>query len=149
MQNKPLKIKIAFADLTNTIQGISSNSFPFGAAVVASYAKKKLGDKIDFELFKYPDDFKNFLENQNPKIVCFTNYSWTFDISHEFSKRIKKKFPETIIIFGGPNYPNEVYSQTKFLTSYPAIDFYIKGEGEISFVELFNNLEKFNFNIAA
>ncbi len=144
-----MKINIAFADLTYTNQGISSNSFPFGAALVASYAKKKLGDKIDYELFKYPDDFKNCLENKNPKIVCFTNYSWTFDISYEFSKRIKKKFPDTIIIFGGPNYPNEVYTQTKFLTSYPDIDFYIKGEGEISFVELFNNLEKFNFNATA
>ena len=77
-------IQVSFADLTYTNQGISSNSFPFGSALVASYAKKKLGDKIQTELFKYPEDFKNYLENNKPKIVCFTNYSWTFDISNEF-----------------------------------------------------------------
>tara|TARA_Y100000294_G_scaffold174842_1_gene193687 strand:+ start:1333 stop:3336 length:2004 start_codon:yes stop_codon:yes gene_type:complete len=142
-----MSIQISFADLTYVNQGISSNSFPFGAALVASYAKKKLGNKIQTELFKYPDDFKNHLENIKPKIVCFTNYSWTFDISNEFSKRIKKKFPNTIIVFGGPNYPNEVYTQKKFLSSYRAIDFYIKGEGEIGFVNLFKNLEKFSFNV--
>lgn len=142
-----MSIRIFFADLTYTNQGISSNSFPFGAALVASYAKKKLGNKIQTDLFKYPNDLKNHLEDNKPKIVCFTNYSWTFDISNEFSKRIKKKFPDTIIVFGGPNYPNEIYTQKKFLSSYRSIDFYIKGEGEIAFVNLFQNLEKFDFNI--
>ena len=54
-----MSIQISFADLTYVNQGISSNSFPFGAALVASYAKKKLGNKIQTELFKYPDDFKH------------------------------------------------------------------------------------------
>ncbi len=53
-----MSIQISFADLTYVNQGISSNSFPFGAALVASYAKKKLGNKIQTELFKYPDDLK-------------------------------------------------------------------------------------------
>ena len=144
-----MSTQIYFADLTYTNQGISSNSFPFGAALVASYAKKKLGNKITTDLFKYPNDLKNHLENNKPKIVCFTNYSWTFDISNEFSKRIKKKFPDTIIVFGGPNYPNEVYTQKKFLSFCRAIDFYIKGEGEIGFVNLFKNLKKFNFDFNA
>ena len=78
--------------------------------------------------------------------MCFTNYSWTLDISHEFAKKIKSKFPKTIAIFGGPNYPNEIDTQKSFLLSYPAIDFYIKGEGELGFVTLFENLKKFNFD---
>ena len=142
-----MNIPIAFADLTYTNQGISSNLFPFGGALVASYAKKKLGEKIKTDLFKYPSDFKNYLENEEIKMVCFTNYSWTFDISYEFSKRIKKKYPKTIIIFGGPNYPNEIFTQKKFLSTYTDIDFYIKGEGEIAFVDLFQKLEKFNFDV--
>ena len=140
-----MSIKITLADLTYTNQGYPSVSFPFGAALVASYAKKILGDKIEYELFKYPKDFQNHVEKEKPKIICFTNYSWTFDLSYQYSKIIKSKHPETIVIFGGPNYPNEVSTQTEFLTSYPAIDFYIKGEGELAFVELFKNLENFNF----
>ena len=40
-----MSIQISFADLTYVNQGISSNSFPFGAALVASYAKKNWGIK--------------------------------------------------------------------------------------------------------
>ena len=131
-----MKTLITFADLTYTTKGTSSNAFPYAGAVVASYAKKKLGDEIETELFKYPEDFKNYVEKNNPKIICFTNYSWTLDISHEFAKKIKNKFPDTISVFGGPNYPDEANLQKDFLSSYPAIDFYIKGEGEIGFLNL-------------
>lgn len=142
-----MAIKIAFADLTYTDQGISSNSFPYGISLVASYAKKILGDEIEVEIFKYPKDLKDYVERESPKIICFSNFSWTLDISHEFSKKIKEYLPDTIIVFGGPNYPLEIEEQKKFLISYPAIDFYIRGEGEISFVELFKNLKKFNFSV--
>ena len=40
-----MSIKITLADLTYTNQGYPSVSFPFGAALVASYAKKFLGSK--------------------------------------------------------------------------------------------------------
>ena len=144
-----MNTKIAFADLTYNEKGTSSKAFPYASALVASYAKKKFENKIEVQIFKYPGDFKNYLENNTPKIVCFTNYSWTLDISHEFAKKIKSKFPETIAIFGGPNYPNEFDSQKSFLLSYPAIDFYIKGEGELGFANLLENLIKFDFDDTA
>jgi len=141
-----MKTLIAFADLTYTQKGFSSTAFPYAGAIVASYAKKKFGDSISVELFKYPDDFINYLEKNVPNIVCFTNYSWTLDISHEFSKKIKEKFPKAVTVFGGPNYPNELDTQKSFLLDYPAIDFYIKGEGELGFVDLLQNLKNKNFN---
>ena len=144
-----MAIRITLADLTHTNQGIPSVSLPLGAGLVASYAKKKLGDKIEYELFKYPQDLKNYVENKSPKFVCFTNYSWTFDISYQFARKIKEKFPNVIVVFGGPNYPNEVFTQKSFLTDYPAIDFHIKGEGETAFVDLFQNLEQLNFDVEA
>lgn len=142
-----MTIKIAFADLTYTNQGVSSNSFPYGISLVASYAKRIFKDEIEIEIFKYPEDLKNHVEKESPRIVCFSNFSWTLDISHEFAKKIKEHFPDTIIVFGGPNYPLEIEEQKKFLASYPAIDFYIRGEGEKAFVELFENLKKFDFNV--
>ena len=51
-----MKTSIAFAHLTYTDQGISDNAFPYASAIVASYAKKLLHDKIEIELFKYPND---------------------------------------------------------------------------------------------
>ena len=112
-----MKTLIAFADLAYIGKSKSSVAFPYAGAVVASCAKKKFGDSIEIELFKYPNDFINYLQNNNPSIICFTNYSWTLDISHEFSKKIKEKFPKTISVFGGPNYPNEFDTQKSFLLS--------------------------------
>ena len=94
-----MKTLIAFADLTYIGKGKSSVAFPYAVAVVASYAKKKLGDSIEVELFKYPKDLIIYLENNIPTIICFTNYSWTLDISHEFSKKIKKKISKNHICF--------------------------------------------------
>ena len=141
-----MKKLIAFCDLAYTGAGMSSNAFPYAVGIIASHLKKKFADEIDVELFKYPDDFTKYLEKNTPKFICFTNYSWTFDLSHEFAKQIKKKHPETISIFGGPNYPIELDEQKKFLLAYPGIDFYVKGEGEVALTNLYENLKAFNFN---
>ena len=63
-----MKTSIAFACLTYTYQGVSDNAFPYASAIVASYAKKLLHDKIEIELFKYPNDFKDYLEKKNQKL---------------------------------------------------------------------------------
>ena len=141
-----MKKLIAFCDLAYTGAGMSSNAFPYAVGIIASHLKKKFADEIDVELFKYPDDFTKYLEKNIPKFICFTNYSWTFDLSHEFAKQIKKKHPGTISIFGGPNYPIELDEQKKFLLAYPGIDFYVKGEGEVALTNLYENLKAFNFN---
>ena len=138
---------ITFSDLTHTSQGISNISFPLGISLVASKFKKDLNEDAEIDIFKYPEDLGKNLDKKNLLISCFSNYSWNLDISHEFAKQIKTKSPETIIIFGGPNYPKEKDEQKKFLLSHPAIDFYINGEGELSFINLFNRLKELDFNI--
>ena len=141
-----IKKSFAFCDLAYVGKGLSSNAFPYAVGIIASHLKKHFEDEIEVELFKYPDDFTKFLEKNTPKFICFTNYSWTFDLSHEFAKQIKKKHPEAISIFGGPNYPIELEEQKKFLLDFPGVDFYIKGEGEVALTNLYENLKKFNFN---
>lgn len=140
-------IPIFFADLTHTYQGISSLAFPLGASLIASYAKKNLEDKIDVEIFKYPKNLKESIETKERKFACFSNYSWSLNISNEFAERIKKKNPEAIIVFGGPNYPLDKEEQEKFLLSHPTVDFYIEGEGERGFLELFKALEELDFDV--
>ena len=143
-----MEIPIIFSDLTYMDNGKPVNySVPFGISLVASYAKKKLGDKIDIEIFKYPSDLKMSLESKSlPRIACFSNFCWNLDLSYSYAKKIKDKSPETIIIFGGANYPIETDERIKFLAEHRAIDFYVRGEGEIAFVKLFEDLEKFDFN---
>lgn len=142
-----MKKEIVFADLAHD-RDVSNASFPLGISFIASYAKKMLNeDEINISLFKYTKDFKQHLENNRPDIVGFSNFSWSIDLSHEFATRIKKHRQNTIILAGGPNFPIEEEKQKKFLKKYDSIDFYIRGEGEKSFTELFSRLKDYNFDI--
>src|SRR3990167_2226154 len=86
-----MKINIALADLAHTKQGIANVSFPFGILCIASYAKKVLGDEFEIELFKYPEEFNDYLSLKIPKIIGFSNFSWTKDIAFNFNAKDFKK----------------------------------------------------------
>jgi len=138
--------KITFADLTHTGQIIAANTLPLGVAYVASYAKQELGKEIDCAIFKYPDDFSDYLDSVIPQIACFSNFSWNLKLGYEYARRIKEFSPNTITVFGGPNFPDNRDEQQDFLASYPAIDCYLEFEGEVSFVNFFRALKKVKFD---
>ncbi len=142
-----MKVPISFSDLTHTGKGLASSTFPLGVSYVASYALKKFPEEISAEIFKYPEDFANYLEKTNPKIACFSNYAWNSNLSCEFAKRIKQKSPGTITVFGGPDYPLDHDKQEEFLLSHPEIDFYIVREGEQAFSELLKTALQYNFDV--
>lgn len=129
--------RISFADLTHTGQVVAANTFPLGSGMVVAYAKSQLGNEIDIEIFKYPDDLAAFLDRGMPDIACFTSFSWNIRLNHEYARRIKEVSPKTITIFGGCNFPDARDEQAEYLRKYSAIDFYIEFEGELAFVELY------------
>lgn len=138
------KACMAFVNLTHP--GHSCLAFPLGSSLIASFALKNFGEKINVEIFKDPNNLAAYLEKNDPKVVCFSNYYWNFNVSYEFAKRIKKHNPRTVIVFGGPNYPIDVAEQREFMEAHPAIDFYIWREGEKAFVELLDILIDLDFD---
>ena len=141
-----MSIKVSFCDLTHTGQLVSANTFPLGIAMVAAYAKKKLGNEIDMEVFKYPDDFSNYLDNNTPQIACFSIFAWNNHLSHEYAKKLKAADPKTVTLFGGPNWPNHPQEKKEFLEKWSSVDFAVEGEGEVVFVEFFKKLKEYNFD---
>jgi len=129
------KILIYLADLTHTGPVLSSNVHPFGVGLIAAYLFKYFPDHIKIELFKYPHDLTSALEKQTPNIMGFSNYSWTLDLSYEYTRKIKKHFPETTVVFGGPNYGDAPEEIDQFWREYSLIDFCIVKEGEKAMVE--------------
>jgi radical SAM superfamily enzyme YgiQ (UPF0313 family) len=141
-----LPIKISFSNLVHTNH--SCTGIGLGIAQVASMACEKLGAQVDAQIFQRPEDLVAYLEEGTPKVACFSNFLWNKNLSIEFSRRIKEKSPETIIVFGGPNYPLDDQGQEEFLRAHPEIDFYIFREGELAFLELFNKLKELNFDVS-
>lgn len=144
-----MHVNVSFADLTHTGQVVAANTFPIGATMIAAYAKKRLGDEIAFEIFRYPHDFTAYLDHTMPQLACFTVFAWNQALAHEYARRIKAASPRTITIFGGANVPAAHENLPEYLAKYEAIDFCVEGEGEEAFVELFKLLKAHNFDAGA
>ena len=140
------KNDIWIADLSHTEQGIVAGTFPLGVSCVYSYAKKKLGNDFNFRLFKFPSDLNEALTEKSPKILCFSNFVWNFNLSYKFASIAKQRDPNIIIVLGGPNFPTEQNEKKDFFKKYPVVDYYVELEGELAFVDLVKKLSEYNFN---
>lgn len=143
------KFLIYLADLTHTGPVISSDVFPYGVGMVGAYLLANYGDDVEVELFKFPGDLAKALETRKPGMVGFCNYSWNSFLSYDFAERIKAKYPDTIILFGGPDYGLSVEEIDVFWREHSLIDFYIVGEGEVSAGCLFAKLKEWSFDVGA
>ena len=109
------KPEIWFADLTHTAQGISANTFPLGVSFVVSYAKQQFCNEFAFKLFKFPDYLNQSLTKKSPAVLCFSNYSWNFELSYKFATLAKGRDPSVVTVFGGPNFPSDSDEKVNFL----------------------------------
>jgi radical SAM superfamily enzyme YgiQ (UPF0313 family) len=137
---------ITLADLTHTGVAVDANNTPLAVGYIAAYASNHLDGDIGFKLFKYPAALAAFLKARTPTIACFTNYMWNERLSCTFARAIKQRHPETVVVMGGPNYPVDGPEQRAYLDRHPEIDFFIDGEGEVAFVELFTALAPLRFD---
>jgi radical SAM superfamily enzyme YgiQ (UPF0313 family) len=120
---------------------------PLGVSMVAAYALKKFEGLIEAEVFKSVDEFVSHVEKNVPKIACFSNYSWNSNLTYQIASRIKKKHPNTIIVFGGPNYEVDAEGQEDFLKNHQNVDIHVAGEGEEPFAQLLSVLFEYSFDI--
>ena len=151
LQNSISNNKILLCDLTHiNDEVISSNVFPLGVGLIASYLSFScIGSQLDIELFKYPEDLNSYLtSNEPPALVGFANYSWNLEISLAFASAIKGKWPQTVIVFGGPNYGLSLPEKINFWErANGKVDFNIVLEGEIAFYKLVKTLLNHDFDI--
>ena len=143
------RLAVYLADLTHTGQLVATNFHPLAIGLIAAYAKKMLGDEVEIELFRYPEDLKAALERRPPRILGFSNYSWNCNLDYEFAKRAKQRHQETVVVFGGPNYGLSKEEQERFWRRYPLLDFYVVKEGEMSLIGLISALTRYGFDVAA
>ena len=88
---------------------------------------------INDQIEKIISDITNIL----PDVIAFSVYIWNIEMILKVAENIKKIYPSTKIILGGPEV---TYSSKEILTKYDFIDFICVGEGEESFPNLINYL---------
>ncbi|WP_428324013.1 B12-binding domain-containing radical SAM protein [Nitrosopumilus sp.] len=132
--DRPLKIYLG--DLTYDTVAISTEATPLNVGFIASYCLDKFGDKVEITLFKYISDLENALIDSPPDILGLSNYCWSHNVSYEMFKLLSKKNPNSIKIWGGPNFPVDLPSQKQFMKKFTDIDAYVPIDGEIGFSNL-------------
>lgn len=131
--------KVSFVN-PNFQQGpkeLNAYYLPYSAGILWSYVYQFDDIKQDYEL----DSFiwnripinKAIEQLKNSDIIGFSTYIWNKNYNNELARQIKNKFPEKLIIFGGPEPPIE---NKTFFKQFPYIDIVVKQEGEKSFLNI-------------
>ena len=129
---------VYLCDLTHTGQGYGSEMVPLPIGLIKSYADDHLDEarQADIRLFKDPARLDAaFAADGPPLVAAFSNYLWNAQLSSRFAQRIKERHPETLIVFGGPNYPLDEGARGEWYQERPWVDCYLQGEGERPFFE--------------
>ena len=135
-------LKIFLCDLTYDTVTLSTEAFPLNVGYIASYTKQLFHENVEISLFKYIEKLEIALENSTPDIIGFSNYAWNRGINKEFSKIFLEKNPNGFVVWGGPNFPQDLESQKSFMEKCSDVDFYVPIEGEIGFSNIFHEVLK-------
>jgi len=76
---------------------------------------------------------KIIAQYKNPGVAAFSVSMWNMNLSIAIAEKVKKTFPECLIVFGGPNVP---FNAEKFFLQYPFVDVTVRGEGEQAFADI-------------
>ena len=116
---------------------------PYSVGILQAYAQSKLQNPEEFKFLLPIYKRGNLKEIVNSLINChivfFSVYLWNFQFSLEIAKQIKKKKPRCIIVFGGPQVPEDGDRLYNFLVQHKQVDIGCYGEGEPTFLSILEN----------
>ena len=117
-------------------ESVKTAYLPYASGCLAAYAwsDPKIADNCNLGRFIFiRENIEHAVDSlEEPFLVGFSSYIWNMEYNREFARRLKEKYPECIIVFGGHN----VDPYGKDLADMPWCDIVIHGEGEKPFKDL-------------
>lgn len=115
---------------------------PYASGCLAAYAfsDNTIADNYSLGRFIFlRENIDNAIETlENPYLVGFSSYIWNMEYNKEFARKLKIKYPNCIVLFGGHN----VNPDGSNLNEMPYCDIVIHGEGEEPFKALLLTLHE-------
>lgn len=128
---------IYFVQVDVSASSTTQNAYlPYTAGILVASAFKS-------EIVKNNCTFKKFIflredvdsvvsKMEEPSFIGFSSYCWSTEYNKLLAQKIKDKFPDCLIVFGGHDVPDNF----DMLKDYPFIDVLCHGEGEDTIREL-------------
>ncbi len=115
---------------------------PYSAGVLVATAlnSEKVNSQWQFKEFIWKREDIDIAVNRlaDCNLIAFSTYIWNKSYNYTLAKEIKKKYPEIIIVFGGPEM---AITNTRLYEIHPYIDITVKSEGEKVFTEILENIK--------
>ena len=112
---------------------------PYSTGVIWSYCLLDEQVSKNYNLdgwFYYRQEIDDILSKiSNPSIVGFNCFVWNWKFNNELAKRIKEKYSDCLIVYGGWQVPMSDRNQS-FFKDHPYVDIAVHGEGEITFKDI-------------
>ena len=117
--------------------GASSSRFiPLGIGYLVAYLEAQQFEVsvIDYQAKEMTkEELTNELSKTYPKIVGVSTSTLTYSSATDIVKTVKKKFPKSITILGGPHV---TVLDTQTMDETPEVDIIVRGEGEKTLLEI-------------
>ena len=115
---------------------------PYAVGMLAAFAFADERVRSSYglrEILYRLDDVDACIERlEDPAFVGFSNSIWNYSYNLVFAEKLKQKYPDCIVEFGGHHVP----PTTEFLEKYPFIDVLIHRKGEEAFRDVLIALDK-------
>ena len=136
-----MKKKVQLVQINNKYG--SQVYLPYSAGILQSYAMadKEVCDNFSFNEFIFVREKMSQLIKKIDTIdvLAVSCYVWNWAMSLKLAEEVRKRNPNCLIIFGGPQVPNDI---SGFFEKYSFIDIAVHGEGEITFQEILKTYAK-------
>lgn len=98
-------------------------------------------ETMEFTINQRLDFIAEELFRKQPDVVLFSCYIWNVEMLRQLCPILKKIMLDCVIGFGGPEVS---YESETFLRENPAVDFVMRGEGELVFTKYLEHLDAGN-----
>ena len=130
-------MRIYLADLAHTYSlPDSALTVPLNIGYIKAYTVQELDPEVDIRLFKHPENLLAAVHDAPPDVVGLSNYGWNEQINLHLGRYLRGKYPDMLMVAGGPNIDPDPEPITTFIKCHDYLDFIIEGGGEEAFCEL-------------
>lgn len=111
---------------------IHSNLAVYSLKAYAKKYQERIG-LAEYTINQNLDDILKGIYRDHPEVLCISCYIWNISYVKNLIREVHKVLPDTAIWLGGPEVS---YDARKVLEEHPEVIGVMKGEGEVTFLEL-------------
>lgn len=128
-------VSVGLVQVNNSFSG--QNYLPYAVALLEAFVQARSGNperyKFLLPIYKRVPISSAVNALIDADVVGFSTYVWNGRISLEIARRLKQRRPDMLIVFGGPQVPDQ---PEEFLRAHPFVDVAVHNEGELVFMEI-------------